>query len=111
MSVADWLREWTTADWQSEDIEYAAFTVEQAERAVKRQHQNIRVMPETVLYLAKMAAFRRDIANLAAQQAEALEDPATCTCTFYDLDELEPPPNCLRCAAIKAGEAFKKQHE
>ena len=32
---------------------------------------------------------------------EVLEDPATCTCTFYDLGELEPPPNCPRCKALK----------
>ena len=36
-----------------------------------------------------------------AAMLEVLEDPATCTCTFYDLGELEPPPNCPRCKALK----------
>ena len=36
---------------------------------------------------------------------DALEDPATCTCTFYDLGELEPPPNCPRCLALKGNKA------
>ena len=56
-------------------------------------------------------AFDVEVVALAAQQHKALEVPATCTCTFYDLGELEPPPHCPRCLAIKAAKSFKEKYE
>ena len=42
---------------------------------------------------------------------EVLENPATCTCTFYDLGELEPPPNCPRCLALIEDGDFEQPKE